>query len=72
MQIPGAFFSPTPKKLKQAHPEKKNYIFQEMELSGSNTKRILIFQETKTNPTPSQSPPLRPPELFLNFQKQKP
>ena len=49
MQIPGAFFSPTPKKLKQAHPEKKNYIFQEMELSGSNTKRILIFQETKTN-----------------------
>ena len=52
MQIPGAFFSPTPKKLKQAHPEKKNYIFQEMELSGSNTKRILIFQETKTNPTP--------------------
>ena len=42
----GHFLSPSPKN-KKIHPEKKFLIVQEMELSSSNTKKIVIFPEMK-------------------------
>ena len=38
---------PKPEKLKKYSPQKKVLIFQEIELSGSNVKKIRIFSQKK-------------------------
>ena len=41
-------FSAQARKIKKIPPRKKFLIFQEMESSNTNTKKVLIFQETGT------------------------
>ena len=46
MGLPGALFSPSSKNKKKPTPQ-KCLIFQDMELSSSNIKKIVIFYEKK-------------------------
>ena len=46
MGLPGALFSPSSKNKKKPTPQ-KCLIFQDMELSSSNIKKIAIFYEKK-------------------------
>ena len=59
MQLPSALFKPKLKKQKNP-PRNKILLFREMELSGSNIKKLLCFEKW------------RPLNNSLYFRKQKP
>ena len=47
MELTGALFKPKLEKIKKKNAPKKNLIFREMELSGCNVKKFLIFSQKK-------------------------
>ena len=68
MELPGALFKSKLEKHKNP-PRKKFLIFCEMELSGSNIKKILIFRETGTPKKTPYISGIRNPKKLLIFRE---